>query len=195
MITTTTRECDDAEKISDHTSPRLVFCSSQNQAPDKNKSGVISGEIRRWENNHPMFTNSLPIWLKKNTTLVYKNKVRTHYSLDESYPLTTKHLYNICAMLDQRRRRWADVVQMLYKCFVFAGYSQSQNLQRFSDDNYTMLFTMLFTMLQCDRAFNHRNINTRALLLKGPICHFELWQMRPFNNKVTILLVSFHLNR
>ena len=26
-------------------------------------------------------------------------------------------------MLDQRRRRWAGVVQMLYKCFVFAGYS------------------------------------------------------------------------
>ena len=24
-------------------------------------------------------------------------------------------------MLDQRRRRWADIVQMLYKCFVFAG--------------------------------------------------------------------------
>ena len=24
-------------------------------------------------------------------------------------------------MLDQRRRRWVDVVQMLYKCFVFAG--------------------------------------------------------------------------
>ena len=24
-------------------------------------------------------------------------------------------------MLDQRRRRWADVVQMLCKCFVFAG--------------------------------------------------------------------------
>ena len=23
--------------------------------------------------------------------------------------------------MDQRRRRWADVVQMLYKCFVFAG--------------------------------------------------------------------------
>ena len=26
-------------------------------------------------------------------------------------------------MLDQRRRGWADVVQMLYKCFVFAGNS------------------------------------------------------------------------
>ena len=24
-------------------------------------------------------------------------------------------------MLDQRRRRWADVVQMLYKCFVLVG--------------------------------------------------------------------------
>ena len=33
----------------------------------------------------------------------------------------TKHLYDICTMLDQRRRRWAGVVQMLYRCFVFAG--------------------------------------------------------------------------
>ena len=36
------------------------------------------------------------------------------------HPINHKHLYNICTMLDQRRRRWADVVQMLYKCFVFA---------------------------------------------------------------------------
>ena len=27
-------------------------------------------------------------------------------------------------MLDQRRRRWADVVQTLYKCFVFAGFAR-----------------------------------------------------------------------
>ena len=38
-------------------------------------------------------------------------------------PVNTKHLYNICTMLDQRRRRWADVVQILYKCFVFSGNS------------------------------------------------------------------------
>ena len=47
------------------------------------------------------------------------------YKLDVSYsnlyPANTKHSYDICTMLDQRRRRWADVVQMLYKCFVFAG--------------------------------------------------------------------------
>ena len=38
------------------------------------------------------------------------------------YPAHTKHLYNIFTMLVQRRRRWADVVQILYKCFVLAGY-------------------------------------------------------------------------
>ena len=37
------------------------------------------------------------------------------------FPANTKHLYNICKMLGQRRRRWDDIVQMLYKCFVFAG--------------------------------------------------------------------------
>ena len=39
----------------------------------------------------------------------------------KTLPANKKHLYNICKVLDQRRRRWADVVQMLYKCFVFAG--------------------------------------------------------------------------
>ena len=39
-------------------------------------------------------------------------------------PANKKHLYNICTMLDQRRRRWDDVVQMVYKCFVFAGVVQ-----------------------------------------------------------------------
>ena len=35
-------------------------------------------------------------------------------------PVNTKHLYNICTMLDQRRGCWAAAVQMLYTCFVFA---------------------------------------------------------------------------
>ena len=37
------------------------------------------------------------------------------------FPVNTNYLYNICTMLAQRQRRWADVVQMFYKCFVFAG--------------------------------------------------------------------------
>ena len=40
-----------------------------------------------------------------------------------AHPVNTNHLYNICTMLGQRRIRWAGVVQMLYKCFVFAGNS------------------------------------------------------------------------
>ena len=37
------------------------------------------------------------------------------------HPVNTKYLYNICTMLDQRRRRWTSVVHMLYESFVFAG--------------------------------------------------------------------------
>ena len=36
-------------------------------------------------------------------------------------PADTKHLYNICTTSAQRLRRWPNVVQMLYKCFAFAG--------------------------------------------------------------------------
>ena len=35
----------------------------------------------------------------------------------EVSPTNTKYLYNICTLLVQRRRRLANVVQMLYKCF------------------------------------------------------------------------------
>ena len=51
-------------------------------------------------------------------------RVKTYIIHEASaIPENTKHLYNIFTMLDQRRRRWADVVLMLYKCFVFAGLS------------------------------------------------------------------------
>ena len=32
-----------------------------------------------------------------------------------------KHLYNICTTSAQCLRHWSNIVQMLYKCFVFAG--------------------------------------------------------------------------
>ena len=34
------------------------------------------------------------------------------------YPANTKHLHDICTTSAQRLRRWADVVQISYKCFV-----------------------------------------------------------------------------
>ena len=48
-------------------------------------------------------------------------------------PVNRKHLYDICTMLDQRRRRWVDVVQMLYKCFLFTGISLCLYTSRSSD--------------------------------------------------------------
>ena len=41
-----------------------------------------------------------------------------------TYPANTQYLCNIYTMLVQRRRNWVDVVQMLYKCFVSAGYKR-----------------------------------------------------------------------
>ena len=56
-------------------------------------------------------------------TLAYSDKHDGQGSrgLCRSIPVNTKHLYNICTMSAQRRRRWAHVVQMVYKWFVFAG--------------------------------------------------------------------------
>ena len=34
-------------------------------------------------------------------------------------PANTKHLYSICPTSAQRLRRWSNIVQILYKCFVF----------------------------------------------------------------------------
>ena len=43
-------------------------------------------------------------------------------------PANKKHLYNIniCTISAQRLRRWSNIVQMLYKCFVFAGTLSSR---------------------------------------------------------------------
>ena len=42
-------------------------------------------------------------------------------SVVRASPLNTKPLNNIYTTSAQRVRRWADVVEMLYKCFVFAA--------------------------------------------------------------------------
>ena len=37
-------------------------------------------------------------------------------------PANAKHWYTVCTTSAQRLRRWAGVVQMVYKCFAFTGY-------------------------------------------------------------------------
>ena len=68
-----------------------------------------------------------------NVTAGYKVKTKLHIlqtvdawlnvgpALWTWFPVNTKYLNNNCTMPDQRRKRWADVVQLLYKCFVYAA--------------------------------------------------------------------------
>ena len=63
------------------------------------------------------------IWRKfiraRTTVVVFSNKPTALLQCTPFIPVNIKHVYNTCTMLNQRRNCWADVVQMLYKCFVF----------------------------------------------------------------------------
>ena len=77
------------------------------------------------------FENSLFLGLKGSETLCAVPCSTIRFDSMSVERATSKHktflqhLHNICTMLDQRRRRWADVVQMIYKCYVFAGMGPS----------------------------------------------------------------------
>ena len=61
----------------------------------------------------------------------------------------TKHLYIVRTMLNQRQRRWADVVQMLYKCFVFAGVIAMWSMARsiVNHHNFMVLFFFRYEIM------------------------------------------------
>ena len=63
-------------------------------------------------------------WLPRHQANTSKTQDKPYLALPQinlSEPVNTKYLNNICTRLARRRRRWADVVKMLYKCFVFTG--------------------------------------------------------------------------
>ena len=49
-----------------------------------------------------------------------------HFSPALSIVQAIKHKYNICTTSAQRLRRWSNIVQMLYKYFVFTGLNAAQ---------------------------------------------------------------------
>ena len=77
---------------------RVPQLHNKNRIPILYPASYVGPRLRRRPNN----ANSIFYWLPD--------------------PVTQKHLYNICTVLDWHRRRWADVVQMLYKCFVLLGW-------------------------------------------------------------------------
>ena len=71
----------------------------------------------------------LDVWCRLRVERVYQDlDIKSDLLVTLQFPVDTKHLYNICTMLDQRRRRWADVVQMLYRFFVLAGLALDKDL-------------------------------------------------------------------
>ena len=64
-------------------------------------------------------------------------------------------------MLDQRRKRWADVVQMLYKCFVFAGYRMALCYAYF----YKCQHQIVWEAIHFDLDNNYQKIIERFRLL------------------------------
>ena len=61
------------------------------------------------------------------------------------HPSEHKHLYNICTTSAQRLRRWSNIVQMLYKCFVFTGIEVNfQNNNSKSNDFKTWRIHLTF---------------------------------------------------
>ena len=80
------------------------------------------------------------------------------------YPANTKHLYNICTTSAQRLRCWTDIVQMLYKCFVFAGICPLRSRDR--EIQHLTLFVLNSTIHQNNevRCFLRALSTTRAVL-------------------------------
>ena len=68
---------------------------------------------------------------KANTSIHGLGEIDTARSDLADY-ITNTFVYNICTMLDKRRGRWSDIVQMIYKCFVFAWPSCNQIIVHFS---------------------------------------------------------------
>ena len=63
--------------------------------------------------------------------------------------VNTKHLYNICTMLDQRGLRWADVVQMfcVYWDNYVTLYDNKSNLKELAQAKIIKKSVILFWLL------------------------------------------------
>ena len=76
--------------------------------------------------------------------------IHVHHQVKTRGPANTKHLYNICTMLVQRQRRWADVVQMLYDflCLLGGGGGYKVDHQRGTWWNGVRRFAMSLPAVQ-----------------------------------------------
>ena len=81
-------------------------------------------------------------------------------------PANTKHiiLYNICTMLAQWRIRWSNVVQMLFKCFVFAEklirYIEVKNIAWIVHPSWFIKIFQCFNPYSAGTDFSRQNLTS-----------------------------------
>ena len=64
----------------------------------------------------------------RRSSLYIEINIQVHKRCELSKQSVTSHFYNICTTSAQRLRRWSNIVQMLYKWFVFTGVT-SHNVE------------------------------------------------------------------
>ena len=109
--------------------------------------------------------------------------------LHNNNPVNTKHLYNICTMLDQRRRRWADVVQMLYKYFVFVGNRQNLTDFLISVRTYSQNKYLLFI---CVSIWNKNKPWHTARIIIIMIMHVWHWSEKVWSSLFCVIIRFCH---
>ena len=80
---------------------------------------INKNKINKINNRNKNHINSWTSW--RSVENQKHSDLFRNLSIFEIFPANTKHFYNICTTSAQRLRRWYDIVQMLYKYFVFAG--------------------------------------------------------------------------
>ena len=85
------------------------------------------------------------------------------------YTSKHKHLYSICATSAQRLRRWADIVQMLYKCLCLLGHCYQGTTYPSEDIEK-----------QTDSRVHVNTLHSRSALLHGKITRFSICEFAAF---------------
>ena len=133
---------------------------------------VMLKKIKKSEKNSDWLENTHP----HPCPIVFGNMCKeTETKKTHRIYLNTNHLHKFCTMLDQRWRRWANLVQILKKCFVFAGvciWHITMSISYF----YSILFSHWLWMF-VQKIENHdlnRLLDSRILSLKTCYISF-LW--------------------
>ena len=84
------------------------------------KARLFFVEISRFELQSDLYFRVITVQSQKAVTAYFLSKQLLPFDFARQSWCDTQqiHLYNICTTLAQRLRRWSNIVQMVYNCFV-----------------------------------------------------------------------------